>query len=108
MLVGLLFEAILHYTLMPIDYTKMFRIGHISISASVVAANCLSNVMLFFVRNITTLLLDRESMVILNSPTTTMLITRGEYEVLKNIDELWREKANDDFKAKMVNSVKSL
>jgi hypothetical protein len=94
LLVAVFFEVMVYFSLIPIDNTKMFHFGHIRITVTAIAANCISNVMLFFIRNIITLLMDRESMVILNSPTTTMQITSGEFKVLKNIDELWRNDAS--------------
>jgi hypothetical protein len=72
----------------------MFTIGNISIAASAVAENCIANLTAFFVRNVTTLLLDRESMVILNSSTATMQMTRDEFDLLQSIDKIWRDEVD--------------
>ena len=78
---------------MPVDYTKMFRFGHISIAASGVAANSMMNIMVYYARNIYAVLTDRENMVVLNSATTTMQMTRGQYMLLLAVDKLVKEDA---------------
>ena len=88
------YQSVLYFNLMSVDYTKMFRFGHISIAASGVAANSMMNILVFFARNIYTVLTDRESMVVLNSATTTMQMTRGQYMVLAAMHKLVTEEAD--------------